>query len=236
VSNGENSARALAWEDVHPRYVVRPDWVEAGVSWRTPWGLAMLWAVGLIGALVAAKLQLAVNGPAGYENTIDDQLNRFSAAEQILFVVGIAPLVEEIVYRLPLVGRVRLPALGLAGLGAALLIADATLVVAALFGTVGLSALAAWANPPTRERVEAWWHANPRWPVWAFALAFGLVHLVNYDIDWSVVAVLAAPIVVAPQIWLGLMFTIARVRYAWWAGLTLHAAHNMTVWSLASLA
>ena len=100
---------------------------------------------------------------------------------------------------------------------------------------LGLGALLAWVTPRTREQAEGWWRRNPRWVVWGFALWFGLVHLVNFEIDWSVAAVLAAPIMVLPQIWLGLMFTIARVRYAWWAGLVLHAGHNLTVWTLASL-
>jgi len=236
VNQPDVPVRRQVWQDVHPRYVLNPDWRQVEVSWRTGLGLAMLWAVGLIGAVIASRFQLAVDGPAGYDNTIDDQLDRFSAAEQLIFVAVFAPVLEEIVYRIALTGRLRLPLLALSGIGASLLIAESSFAAATLFAAGGIGALVAFANPVTRQRAVDWWAANPRWPVWGFALWFGLVHLVNFDVDWSIVAVLAAPIVVAPQIWLGLMFTIARVRYAWWAGLVLHAAHNLSVWSLVSVA
>ena len=61
-----------------------------------------------------------------------------------------------------------------------------------------------------------------------------MVHLSNYDVTWSFATMAVAPLVVGPQIWLGLMFTIARVRYGWWAGLVLHAFHNLAVWSVSS--
>ncbi|MCH1614731.1 MAG: CPBP family glutamic-type intramembrane protease, partial [Acidimicrobiales bacterium] len=82
---------------------------------------------------------------------------------------------------------------------------------------------------------ENWWRNNPKWPIWIAVTIFGLVHLVNFEVDWTIGAILAAPFVVSPQLWLGLIFTIGRVRYGWFAGLGLHAAHNLTVWTLSTL-
>ncbi len=87
-------------------------------------------------------------------------------------------------------------------------------------------------NSDLREAVEAWWKQNPRAVIYVVTLIFGLIHIVNFDVNWSLPALLVAPLVVSPQIWLGLMFTIARVRYGWWAGLALHAAHNGFIWSV----
>ena len=91
-------------------------------------------------------------------------------------------------------------------------------------------------KPELRERVQTQWSANPRIPIYLVTLIFGLIHIVNFEVDWTIFSVLIAPLGVSPQIWLGLMFTIARVRYGWWAGLVLHAAHNGLIWSISSLA
>ncbi|WP_419945827.1 hypothetical protein [Candidatus Poriferisodalis sp.] len=131
---------------------------------------------------------------------------------------------------------------------------EAVLFVAVLFGAVlvvpgvlwiqslivsvgggGREDDAAPARRQWRDVAAGWWETHPRWPIWSAIAAFGLVHLSNYDVNWSVAAVAVVPLVVSPQLWLGLMFTIARVRYGWWAGLVLHAVHNLSVWGVSSL-
>ena len=103
-----------------------------------------------------------------------------------------------------------------------------------LFSAVAVGMIAL--KPELRERVQTQWSANPRIPIYLVTLIFGLIHIVNFEVDWTIFSVLIAPLVVSPQIWLGLMFTIARVRYGWWAGLVLHATHNGLIWSISSLA
>ena len=83
-----------------------------------------------------------------------------------------------------------------------------------------------------RIAVETWWEKNPRAVIYIVTLIFGLIHIVNFDVNWSLPALLVAPLGVSPEIWLGLMFTIARVRFGWLAGLALHAAHNGFIWSV----
>ena len=57
------------------------------------------------------------------------------------------------------------------------------------------------------------------------ALLFGLVHLVNYEISPAIL--LFSPIIVAPQIVLGLIIGFLRVRYGFWTGFMMHSFHNL---------
>ena len=128
--------------------------------------------------------------------------------------------------------------LAVAGLFGAVLVASGILWIQSLVVSVGDGHRPDDAEPMRRQWRDVaagWWAAHPRWPIWSALAAFGLVHLSNYDVNWSAAAVVVAPLVVSPQLWLGLMFTIARVRYGWWAGLVLHAIHNLAVWGVSSL-
>ncbi len=229
------------WNTVSPRFGLRPDWCRAQDRDRTRWpiGLAVLFVMGLTGSIVLLSVSLTA-GRVGFENTLADELLARPLIEQFVLVALFAPVVEEFLFRLPLTQRLRikmLAAVGVVGFlnflpsdGAAL-----TLVVAALFGTLALACGVLQTKRVWADAAARWWEAHPRWPVWASVTAFGLVHLSNYDVSWSAATVVVAPLVVSPQMWLGVMFTIACVRYGWWAGLVLHAMHNLAVWGFSSL-
>jgi len=77
------------------------------------------------------------------------------------------------------------------------------------------------------------WRAAPplRWfgaffPVifWMVAIAFALIHLVNYEAAGLITLL---PLVV-PQFVAGTLFGYARVRYGLWSSIVLHALHNAT--------
>jgi hypothetical protein len=163
-------------------------------------------------------------------------LEQWSISEQLVLIVLIAPLLEETIYRLPLQRRFRPGLVSLSLAIGALFFAGAGSVafwaILALAAAVGVIVF----NSNICEAVQQKWSANPRVPIWFATFIFGLIHIVNFDVEWSIFAVLVAPLVVSPQIWLGLMFTIARVRYGWWAGLVLHATHNGLIWSISGLA
>lgn len=59
------------------------------------------------------------------------------------------------------------------------------------------------------------------------ALLFGLVHLVNYEISPTIL--LFSPILVAPQIVLGLIIGFLRLRYGFWTGFMMHSFHNLFI-------
>ncbi|WP_419853327.1 hypothetical protein [Candidatus Poriferisodalis sp.] len=243
------------WSTVSPRFGASPDWRAAANRRHWPGGLALLFVIGLGGSLALLAVSLLA-ARTGYVNTLETELLERPLVEQLLLVTLIAPVIEEFVFRLPLAARLRLGALAAAGAFGLLNFAGGdgpVIVVAAVFGLMVLLSGALWIQsliagvarpdaggesgpaPPTwRDSVARWWEAHPRWPVYCSMAAFGVVHLSNYDVSWTVATVVVAPLVVGPQIWLGLMFTIARVRYGWWAGLVLHAFHNFAVWSVTS--
>ncbi len=245
------------WSTISPRFGVHPDWRTAASRKRWPGGLALLFVLGLGGSLVLLAASLLA-ARTGYDNTPIVELLDRPVVEQLVLVVLFAPLIEELVFRLALAARLRLGVLAAAAAFGLVNFAGGdgpVMVVAAVFALIVLLSGALWiqslvagvtrpeaggepgAGPPAwRDSVARWWEAHPRWPVWCSIAAFGTVHLANYDVAWSVAAVVVAPLVVSPQIWLGLMFTIARVRYGWWAGLVLHAFHNLAVWSVTTAA
>ena len=245
------------WSTISPRFGVHPDWRTAASRKRWPGGLALLFVLGLGGSLVLLAASLLA-ARTGYDNTPIVELLDRPVVEQVVLVVLFAPLIEELVFRLALAARLRLGVLAAAAAFGLVNFAGGdgpVMVVAAVFALIVLLSGALWiqslvagvarpeaggepgAGPPAwRDSVARWWEAHPRWPVWCSIAAFGTVHLANYDVAWSVAAVVVAPLVVSPQIWLGLMFTIARVRYGWWAGLVLHAFHNLAVWSVTTAA
>lgn len=161
------------------------------------------------------------------------------ATSSLAFLV-IAPLLEELVFRGWLTGRVaalRFAACGFAAM--ALMLAGLSLVPehARVLGWAGagvaLVGLVHWSL--TRERADA--RAIP--PafirhfgviVWAQALLFGLVHLGNY-------AALASPLglaVVLPQVLGGLLLAFIRTRAGLAAGMAYHAGYNALVLAAAS--
>ena len=199
-------------------------------------GLLKLLGIGFLGSVIAWQIFSALSEAAGYESILESELEQWSLSEQLVLIVLIAPLIEETIYRLPLQRRFRPGLVALSLAIGALFFAGASSVafwvILALAAAIGLTVF----NSNIYERVQQKWSTNPRIPIWFATFIFGLIHVVNFDVEWSIFAVLVAPLVVSPQIWLGLMFTIARVRYGWWAGLVLHATHNGLIWSISSLA
>ena len=246
-------APADVWSAISPRFGAAPDWHAAANRRQWPAGLALLFVIGLGGSIALLAMSLLA-ARTGYVNTLETELLERPLVEQLLLVVLLAPLIEEFVFRLALTARLRSGALTITGAfgllnfaggdGPVMVVAAVFALVVLLSGALWLQSLVAGVRRPDalgeggpgvwRDSVARWWEAHPRWPVWLSIAAFGIVHLANYDVSWTVATIVVAPLVVSPQIWLGLMFTIARVRYGWWAGLVLHAFHNLAVWSVTS--
>ena len=221
---------------IGPRFIVAPDWVSMPEPRRLLSGLIKLLGIGFLGSLLAWQIFGALAALAGYESVLEAELEQWSLTEQFILVVLLAPVLEETIYRLPLQRQFQPGLIALSLATGALFFTS----VGSAFFWIMLVIAAAVGSLTTRTQlrgiIQDRWMTDARIPVWSATLVFGLVHIVNFDVDWSIYAVLVAPLVVSPQLWLGLMFTIARVRYGWWAGLLLHATHNGLIWSISGLA
>ena len=219
---------------VGPQFILNPDWSEMPRPRRMTRGLLKLWGLGFLGSIILWQLFGRLSEAAGYENILESELEQWSVAEQFLLVVVLAPLFEELIYRLPLQARFRPALVTLSLVAGAIFFAGANGIAFWLILLLAVIASVTAFSSDLRAAVETWWEKNPRAVIYIVTLIFGLIHIVNFDVDWSLPALLVAPLVVSPQIWLGLMFTIARVRFGWLAGLALHAAHNGFIWSVST--
>ena len=89
----------------------------------------------------------------------------------------------------------------------------AVIAVAVLIGLIRF-----WKSP-----APAWYSRLFPLVFWGQALLFGFVHVFNYAGD-NQAAVLPF---VLPQLVGGLIWGYARIRYGWWASITMHMAYNM---------
>ncbi len=70
-------------------------------------------------------------------------------------------------------------------------------------------------------------HANFNTIFYLFALVFGYIHLSNFE--FSTTTVLLSPLLVAPQIAIGLIFGFIRVRFGLIWAMLLHATYNFVL-------
>lgn len=186
---------------------------------------AMAVLIGLASALIAMGVYIPETALAGME---------FTWEIVALVVIG-APVMEEVAFRGWLSGKpgplLALLALGAGAVGFAVVHAavpalGALLVIAGVIG-------AALALFLLRRRQAMGWFAQG-FPIlfWLSTLAFALVHLANFD-EGSLAVLLP---LVLPQFILGAMLGYVRVRFALWAAILLHAAHNATALGIAALA
>lgn len=183
-----------------------------------------------LGLVVLAPLWLASRS-AGILPSPDISPDRL-AVSPIAFLV-IAPLLEELLFRGWLTGRVaalRFAACGFAAMALMLaglsLVPDHARVLAWAGAAVALAGLVRWGLTRQREReVLPAFIRHFGWIVWGQALLFGLIHLGNY-------AAPASPLglaVVLPQVLGGLLLAYIRTRSGLAAGIAYHAGYNALV-------
>lgn len=140
-----------------------------------------------------------------------------------LTAVVVAPVLEETIFRLPLRPswlNLALPvaifvpafsgALPMPGLLILLLIA------------IALLAIFSKKQSPKSRSLQTFYNRYSRFIFYGIALLFGIIHIGNYDAEvWSFL-----PILVFPQIVIGLILGFVRLRYGLAWGMLLHAFHN----------
>jgi membrane protease YdiL (CAAX protease family) len=214
--------------------------------WRpSPFGLApcgapLPWGPALLLALLAVfALDLALDGlVAAVTEWLDSFVGFLPApieeettlAEDLFGYLLLAPVLEELVYRGWLTGRIaalRFAAYGFAAEAifvAALFVPPDMAVTLALAGVaVALAGLVHWSLTRDRDTaVPEWFTRHFHWFVWGSTLLFGLMHLGNYEPLAHPLGVL----VVLPQTIGGLLLAYTRTRLGLGAAMAHHAAYN----------
>ncbi len=209
-----------------------------------PWGRHLLAAVGfvyLIDLLIDFGVQQLLDWIDASVSALPDAIDfETTLEEDLISFLLFAPLTEEALFRGWLTGK--LASLRFAVFGAA----SAALFIAAGYvgeGTNSVLVLAGfavlafglWQWSQTRftdTRIPDWFAKNFTWLVWASSLAFGLVHLANYQAITGAIDL----VVVLPQTIGGLLLAYTRVRFGLRAAMLHHAAFNavylLTVYQL----
>lgn len=203
------------------------------------WGVVLLGALTLVFAFDLGIGWLAGKALGGLESdsqgfgdmylplAIEQQA---SLAEDLFDYLLLAPLLEELLYRGWLDGRLaalRFAAYGFAAEAlfiAALFLDNPAAQIVGLFAVgVVLAGLLQWLATRDRDRqVPPWFSCNFHWLVWGSSLLFGLIHLGNYEPLTHPLGVL----VVLPQIIGGLLLAYTRTRLGLGAAMAQHAAYN----------
>jgi len=140
-------------------------------------------------------------------------LQQFTLWQLLLIAILGTPLVEELVFRLPLRFASN-PVVGLARI------------------------FTPKTDPDTDAQLaagrRAWWDRNYRYVFYGLALAFALMHLTNYP-EITPGLLLLSPLLVAPQFVMGILAGFLRVRYGFGWAFLLHALHNLILVGLAIL-
>lgn len=218
----------------------------AGAGTRLP-VLVLLLASATPLSLAAAVLV----GPLADRFDIESRLDfRFGVFEAAL-VLGIAPAIEEFVFRWPLKSRrtfergvVLLPLAGLALFAiarAAAVSSDVWIRLPAIAVAAAATAIALLALDDALERHRfttvdgARTLFARRYALLAHGatFAFALTHALNYEFSATAVALL--PLLVLPQWILGYACLYARLAYGLPAAIGLHMAHNAIAYSLVAL-
>ena len=209
--------------------------------WRpTPCGAPLPWGRALLLALLAVfALDLALDGlVAAVTEWLDSRVGFLPApieeettlAEDLFGYLLLAPVLEELVYRGWLTGRIaalRFAAYGFAAeaifIGALFVPPDMAVTLGLAGVAVALAGLVHWSLTRDRDTaVPEWFTRHFHWFVWGSTLLFGLMHLGNYEPLTHPLGVL----VVLPQTIGGLLLAYTRTRLGLGAAMAHHAAYN----------
>ena len=189
---------------------------------KTVKSILRLYSVHLVILLVALVLIGQIPNAQDSNNLINE-LEGLPVWYIPVATVIIAPLLEECIFRLPLRAFVLN------------LVLPACLIALVVFGRFAgadklLPVILAIAllnfyisrKGAKLKKLQAFYNQYPRVVFYGIALLFGAVHITNYDAQvWPFL-----PVLVLPQIIIGLLLGFVRLRYGFIWGFLLHAFHN----------
>lgn len=212
------------------RFAVRPGFIARPMVWGRAAALALLVVFALDLALDTLVTWLIATWDAGagfLPGPVEEDIPFLEDAFNALLV---APVLEELAFRAWLTGRIaslRFAAYGFAAMGvlmASLVVPPDWATPLALAGAgIALAGLIHWNAARDRDTgVPLWFTRNFHWIVWMSSVAFGLIHLGNYEAVSHPLGVL----VVLPQAIGGLLLAYTRTRLGLGAAIAHHAAYN----------
>lgn len=137
------------------------------------------------------------------KHEITKLMNQYPISIIILLVVVIIPFIEELIFRLYLRFKYNY-------------IAQSILLVSSVTGAQNKSKLEIF--------LKNFWSKNFKAIFYLSAILFGYVHLFNYE--YSTTILLLSPILIAPQVIIGLFLGYLRMKYNLVLGYFMHAIHN----------
>jgi len=163
-------------------------------------------------------------------------------AFHLISVAIVAPLIEEIAYRLPLIFNKLFIALSAGTLTfiwisklyyqTMVFSAEGLLYKSSFALCAGVLVYLLLKNKNIFIKVQLFWKNKFRWIVYTSVLLFGYMHLFNYEIKiWTL---LFSPFLVLPQINSGIITSYIRIRYGFIYALAKHSLWNLVVVVLAS--
>ena len=225
--------------------LVRPDWRRCHSLQHTANGVAVLIGIYLIGLVPLVIASVVARSAGDAESPFAEIQTETPLLVWVALILVYAPLVEEAMVRWPIARRPRtfllLPGIyvaiaGITGFGLDLgmrTLAD----LGAIATSFGLHLLSGRVRvlSAIEHRIDRLWQRWPALPVWLLMICFALAHLVRFDIQWSGPAIGVIPAVVLPWLWFAALASIARIRFGWWAAVTLHAAGNLSIMVLSAV-
>lgn len=212
------------------RFARRPTFRAEPMAWGRE--AARLWlTVFVLDVVLVAGAFLPVVAWAADAGFFPEPLDReTTAVDDVVDFLIVAPILEELVFRGWMTGRIAALRFGLYGFGAMGLLIAALFVPPAAATAVSLAGVALafagllhWGR--TRERdgaVPPWFARRFPWIVWGSSVLFGLIHLGNFAPLESPLGVL----VILPQTIGGALLAYTRTRLGLRAAVAHHAAFN----------
>jgi len=174
---------------------------------------------------------LMLAGVDDLTHKISDLESEISTTALFFLAVILAPLLEELVFRFPL--RYRRGAIFLLVLCISMIsfyVFQNTFsqkINATISGTIaimGIIFIGTLSNKSGLERISQFLKDYYPWIFYMTAMMFAFAHIFNYDLPddrWYL-----TPILVLPQLILGLFLGYVRLRYGIWASILMHAMNN----------
>jgi membrane protease YdiL (CAAX protease family) len=191
----------------------------------------MLFVVSFSSVVFIAGPLLMLAGVDDLTHKISDLESEISTTALFILAVVIAPLMEELVFRFPL--RYRRGAILLLVLCLSMISfyifqnifsAKINATISGTIAIMGFILIGSLSSEKGLEKISNFLKNYYPWIFYLTAMMFAFAHIFNYDLPdekWFL-----TPILVLPQLILGLFLGYVRLRFGIWASILMHAMNN----------